>query len=78
MERRHHVPILLDGKIYKLVLFFVGVIGDVLEYHLIQNLTTNYDVNVRPVSDYTSTVKVYIGLALSQIVDLVISYFVAR
>ena len=59
----------------KLGLFVVGVFGDVSEYYLIQNLTTNYDVNVRPVSDHTSTVNVYIGLALSQIVDLVIAYF---
>ena len=59
----------------KLGLFVAGVFGDVSEYYLIQNLTTNYDVNVRPVSDHTATVNVYIGLALSQIVDLVIAYF---
>ena len=68
---------LMEKSINLVCCFFVGVFGDVLEYYLIQNLTTNYDVNVRPVSDYTSTVKVYIGLALSQIVDLVIIYNVA-
>ena len=50
---------------------FVGVTCDLMEYYLIQNLTNNYDINVRPVSDYKSTVNVYIGLSLSQIVDLV-------
>ncbi len=61
------------SHINTVVLVFAAVSSDVVEFYLVQNLTADYDVNVRPVSNHTSVVKVYIDLALSQIVDLVIA-----
>lgn len=57
-----------------LFLFIVSVcIGSIDEENLLQNLTMSYNRSVRPVLNDSFPLKVFVGLSISQIIDVVSS-----
>ena len=47
---------------------------DDIEYKLVHSLLDNYDPGMRPTENHNHSINVTIGLALTQIIDIVSSY----
>ena len=59
-------------KIFMLIIFLVKIECDETEYKLIHSILDNYDSSIRPSDRHNSTLNVTFGLALTQLIDVVI------